>query len=362
MCALLLLLLLAVADAAPRIEADHETDDFGTVYRGERLSSKFTLINRGDADLVIRKITNECQCTASRFTIDGKSWEEEQLKGAKELGVLSPGEEAQLEVVMRTAIAMTPGDEKAVSKAIRVHSNDPARAILALTMKATMISPFTLEPAVIDFGVVRKGVEAKRSAVIWSDVLGDFPITGVTVPNPERLAVKATRVETKAGLPPTWRIEAELLPGVPIGEVVGHFDLTVDHPRVKEIQVQVRYSVEPSVSFIDNKEDDTELLDFGQMARGTTKTIELTIENGDPRIPYLLSDAQLKECRPTSEGFVAEVVEIEKGMKYVVKVTAPATLGKTTYFQGDLVLSATHPDVPLHKVRYRGWYKSGGSP
>ena len=364
MRALLLLAAAAFAPiegtAAPRIEADRDGVDFGVVFRGERLTSSFTLANRGDADLVIEKITAECTCTASRFTIDGRSLEEAELKSARQLGVLSPGEEAQLEVVLRTAVAMGPGDEKVISKSIRVHSNDPARAIFKLAIKATMISPFTVEPKALDFGVVRKGAAAKCAAVIWSDQLGDFPITGVSVPQPDRLAVKATRVETKPGLPPTWRVEAELLPAAPIGTVEGHVDLAVDHPRVKEIRLLVRWVVEPSISFTDNKEDDAELLDFGQLAPGAPRTVELTIVNGDARVPYLLRDAQLKECRPTSEGFVAEVVEIEKGMKYVVKLTAPQTLGKTSYFHGNVELTADHPDVPVRRVRYRGWFKSAG--
>lgn len=359
------LLLLAAASLAPlepagtpRIEADRYGDDFGTVYRGEVLHSTFTLVNRGDADLEIQKLTNSCQCTASRFTIDGKAWEEAQLRDTRMLGVLSPGEEAVLEVVMRTAAATTPGDEKAISKAIRVYSNDPSRGVLSLTMSATMTSPFTVEPGLLDFGVVRKGMGAKCSAVIWSDALGEFPITGAKAPTPELLTVKATRVATEPGVPPTWRIDAELAPTTPMGSVLGHIELTVDHPRVKEIQVQVRYAVEPCVTFADNKPDQANLLDFEVMTAGTAKTVELVIENSDPRVPYLLRDVQLKDCRPTSEGFAAELVEVEKGMKYVVKVTAPAKLGKASYFTGSLVLNADHPDLPVRKVPFRGWYKS----
>lgn len=345
--------------SAPRIEADRYATEFGTIFRGELLNTKFTIYNHGQSDLTIQKITNSCQCTASSFTIDGKTWIEAELRDATQLGVLSPGEEALLEVKMRTAIATTPGKDAAISKAIRIYSNDPNRRVMNLELNATMISPFTIEPTTIDFGVVHKGTRAKRSAVIWSDTLGDFPITGATSPSPEFVTVTATRVATDPGVPPTWRIDAELAPTTPIGDVISHVDLVLDHARVKEIQLQVHYAVESNVVFIDNKPDHGELLDFEVMTAGTAKTIELTVENGDASVPYLLRSAALSNCRPTSTGFVCEVIEVERGMKYVVKVTAPGTLGKTSYFQGDLVLTADHPDVPLRKVRYRGWYKQG---
>lgn len=347
-------------DPAPRIAADHEATEFGTIFRGEVLHTTFTLANRGTADLAIQKITNSCQCTASRFTIDGKAWSKEELVDGRNLGVLAPGEEALLEVTMRTASALVPGKDTAVKKEISVYSNDPERGVFNLALKATMISPFTIEPEKLEFGVVRRGARARQSAIIWSDTLGDFPITGASAPNPESVAVTVTRLEARPGVPPTWRVDAELLPTAPLGTVASHVDLALDHERVKEIQIPVVFDVQPSVTFADNKPDQAELLDFEVMAAGSAKTIELSIENADRSIPYVLRSAQLSNCRPTSAGFAAEVIEVEKGMKYTVKVTAPATLGKASYFQGDLVLTADHPDVPLRKLRFRGWYKSAG--
>jgi len=352
--------LLAPQDdrAAPRLEADRYEEKFGTVYRGEVLKATFTLTNTSTTDVAIQKISNNCQCIASRFVLGGRSFGKDELAEAKNLGVLKPGEAALLEVQMRTAAASVPGKDNAVSKAVRVHTDDPARKVLELAMKATMISPFTVEPLALDFGMVRRGEGGQVEAVIWSDQLGEFPVTGARVPPREPLAASVTRVETAPGLPPTWRVVVELRRDAPLGAATTNVELAVDHERVKEIQIPLQYAVVPSVTFTDNRPDAAELLDFEKLPAGAAKTIELTVENVDRAVPYLLRAAQLKECRPSSEGFTAEVVEVEAGMKYVVKVTAPARAGKSSYFTGDLVLTADHPDVPLRTIRFRGWYVS----
>ncbi|MSR46533.1 MAG: DUF1573 domain-containing protein [Planctomycetes bacterium] len=343
---------------APHLEVDSYKRSFGTVYRGEKLKHTFTLKNTGKSDLTLDEIQNGCACAASRLTIDGKTIEQEDIKGKKKLGVLSPDEEAQLEVELKTAAASVPGKDAEISKALKIFSNDPARQVVALWLEATMISPFTVEPEKFDFGMVAKGAAAHLSAIVWSDQLGDFPILGATVPNPELMTVTVTRVKTEPGIPPTWSVEVDVSAAAPLGTFSSHVELQVGHERVKEIVLPVNLTIEPNVAFTDNKPDRVDLLDFEVMTQGTEKTIELSIENGDRSVPYLLKDAVIGTCRPTSEGFKAELVELEKGMKYAVKLTAPPTLGKASYFQGDIVLTAEHPDLPLRKFRFRGWYSS----
>jgi hypothetical protein len=343
-------------EGVPRLEADRYAEQFGMVYRGEILTATFTLRNSSDAAVAIEKITNNCQCIASRFDIGGRSFGKDELAAAKGLGVLKPGEQAVVEVNMRTAAASVPGKETEIRKAVRIHSDDPARKVLELAMTATMISPFSVEPMELDFGVVRRGEGGQVEATLWSDELGEFRVTGAAVQARESLSAKVTRLETKPGQPTAWRLQVTLRPDAPIGAISTNVEITVDHERVREIHLPIKAAVEPSVRFIDNREDAAELLDFGKMAADAPRTIELIVENFDRARPYLLRSAALKDCRPTSDGFVAEVVEVEAGMKYVVKLTAPARVGKSSYFTGELVLTADHIDVPVRRIRFRGWY------
>lgn len=342
---------------APKLELDSYKVDFGTVYRGEKLHHTFTLKNSGKSDLTVQEIRNGCACAASKLVIDGRTIDEKELKESRKLGVLSPGEEAQLEVELKTAAAATPGKDAPLSKPIRIYTNDPARAVVTLVLEATMSSPFTVVPDTFDFGVVRKGAGAHQSATVSSDQLGEFVLTSATSPNPELMTVSATKVEVPSGQPPTWRIDVDISKAAPLGAFSSHVELQVAHDRVKEIILPVHLTLEPNVAITDNRPDKVELLDFEVMTIGTAKTIELEIENGDPTVPYLLESVALGTCRPMANGFAVDMVEIEKGMKYLVKLTAPAELGKSTYFQGDIVLNAKHPDLPLRKVRFRGWYQ-----
>ncbi len=349
---------------APRLEVDTYKIDFKTVYRGEKLKHTFKLKNAGHSDLTVNEIRNSCACAASRLRIDGRTIEEKELKESKRLGILSPGEEAELDVELKTAVAPTPGKDAPLSKPVRIHTNDPARAVTVLTIEATMISPFTVEPERFDFGVLRKGAGAKLSATLRSDQLGDFKVTQATSPNPELMQVRVEPVAGATAAERAFRVDVEVSAAAPLGSFASHVELALSHERVKEIVIPVHLNIEPNVVITDNRPDKVELLDFEVMSLGHAKTVELTIENGDRAIPYLLKDVAIGSCRPSPTGFAVEMVEVEKGMKYTVKLTAPPEIGAAKYFQGDLVLNAEHPDLPLRKVRFRGWYKDEkqGSP
>lgn len=348
--------LVAPGGPPPHIESDSYKAEFGRVYRGEKLHHTFKLKNTGEGDLEVFEIRNNCSCAASKFTIGGRTWLESEIVDAKHLGVMKPGEEATLEVELKTAKATRAGKDVLFSKSIRVYSNDLTRNPLVLNLDALMTSPFAVSPEMLHFGAVKKGQGARQSVVIYSDELGSFDIARAVSPNAELLEVTATRLEVEEGIPPSWRIDATLSAHAPLGTFNGSVDLEIDHERVKEIPIPVYFMVEPNVSFTGNKGDGGSFLDFGVMTAAVDKTVELVIENGDASVPYVPREVTV-EARPRSDAFVTEIVEVEPGMRYVLKVTAPAALAALKFFQGDVVIQADHPDVPVKKVRFRGWYR-----
>jgi hypothetical protein len=344
----------------PRIECDSYKAEFGEVYRGEKLFHTFRVKNSGAGELVIQEIRSNCSCAVARLEIEGKTYGEEDLRKRtekKRIGAIGSGEEAVLEVELKTTKATVPGRDVPLSKQIRIVSNDPARPSLALTLEATMISPFTIEPEKLDFGRVRKGTGGTASAVIYSDRLGAFEIAGARAAADRFLEVKCTRVEDGGNHPPAWRIDATVTQDAPLGNYNTHIELDVNHERVKEIAIPVFLSVAPSVSFRGNRADGGDFLDFDIMNGEADKTVELTVQNEDPRVPYVPTSVKV-EARPLSDAFKAELVEVEKGVKYLVKVTAPKTLAKSRFFRGDVVITADHPDLPVKKVPFRGWFRA----
>jgi len=108
-----------IVAAAPKIEVDNATLDFGEVREGDLVTHTFILSNAGDETLVIEKVNPWCGCT----TIPSLSKTE-----------LAPGETAQLEAVLDTAgLGITT-----INKSITVYSNDPETPELLLRMKGSM--------------------------------------------------------------------------------------------------------------------------------------------------------------------------------------------------------------------------------
>ena len=108
-----------IVAAAPKIEVDNATLDFGEVKEGDLVTHTFILSNAGDETLVIEKINPWCGCT----TIPALSKNE-----------LAPGETTELEAVLDTAgLGATT-----INKSITVYSNDPETPELILRMEGSM--------------------------------------------------------------------------------------------------------------------------------------------------------------------------------------------------------------------------------
>jgi len=96
---------------APVVEYDRTTFDFGTISPGQVVEHVFTLTNSGKSDLLIRKVSASCGCTA--------------VQPAR--NVISPGGSTEIKATFNSA-----GREGNQKKAITVITNDPkhSRTIL----------------------------------------------------------------------------------------------------------------------------------------------------------------------------------------------------------------------------------------
>jgi len=93
------------ASAAPEIQVDADTYDFGTIVEGFAVEHTFVLSNVGDETLVITRVYAGCGCTTT----------------ALETTELPPGESVDLHAIVSTNGF---GGSK-ISKPIYVYSNDP---------------------------------------------------------------------------------------------------------------------------------------------------------------------------------------------------------------------------------------------
>lgn len=92
--------------------------DFGDVYKGEIISHIFVIKNEGTADLLIKDFVGGCGC---------------ELVSADK--VIPPGKEGKAQIEVNTA-----GQFGQISKPATLHTNDPERLNIVLTLMANVLT------------------------------------------------------------------------------------------------------------------------------------------------------------------------------------------------------------------------------
>ena len=120
----------------PKIIFEHTLYDVGYAGPGQKVEYNFRFTNKGDATLVIEKVSAGCGCSAELFS--GKDF--------------MPGEVGKI----RTICTM-PRHENVHEKTFTVLSNDPAAQKVDLIVKGRVKQGIAVLPQSINLGKVKKG-------------------------------------------------------------------------------------------------------------------------------------------------------------------------------------------------------------
>lgn len=104
--------------AVPRIRVEPSSFDFGKVKPRRTLRKEFRVLNLGERDLVIERISRSCGCTAA--TADAMT--------------LGPGASTPLRVSVETRDSSGEIEHRVV-----VRSNDPETPSLVIRLRATVV-------------------------------------------------------------------------------------------------------------------------------------------------------------------------------------------------------------------------------
>ncbi len=104
--------------AGPKVSVQSDKYDFGKVKQNTTVSHEFTVMNNGNADLVIKKVKASCGCTVAKPSKD----------------IIKPGDFAKIKVSFNTD--RRKGNQR---KHVYVFTNDPQKPELRLTFTATVI-------------------------------------------------------------------------------------------------------------------------------------------------------------------------------------------------------------------------------
>src|SRR5437773_7824355 len=138
---LAMLICLATAEAAPKLQFDETEFDFGKATEGDAVAGKFSFRNAGDAVLNIDKLDPSCGCTDAKVNPN----------------TLQPGERGEITFTVDLTNARGP-----VTKAITVPSNDPDQPKLKLIIKGDVKAVYEYDPQMVLFDDVAPGTNASE--------------------------------------------------------------------------------------------------------------------------------------------------------------------------------------------------------
>ena len=181
-----LVLAMGATAHGPRLEVQPQKLEFGTMKRGDKQRKTLTVRNAGDSQLTIEQIRPSCtECIVDQVA----------------LKPLAPGEAMNLPITFYASDV--PGDHTAY---VTFHSNDAEeplkRVYLTVTIEATKLPRLTVEPAVIDLGVVLAGEPAFCTVKLAN--IGDAPLhvkDFTATPGVDRTGGRATQGDSPRRAP-----------------------------------------------------------------------------------------------------------------------------------------------------------------
>jgi hypothetical protein len=198
----------AALRAAPKVQFDSESLDFGNVQSGSPINASFQFKNAGDAELEIVNVHPGCGCTKA------------EAKKTK----LAPGESSTIDAVFNST-----GYNGPISKSVSVTTNDPARQSLALLIKATISMGALVKPSTLSFDNLRVNGSKTFTLTVTPLDPKTFAITEV-VPVGSHITVPGFRkVETRTGA--YWEIFVVLKAGKVPGRVMETLRMVTNTPN-----------------------------------------------------------------------------------------------------------------------------------
>ena len=333
----------------PVLECDRYMEDFGKVLSGEKLTTKFKLRNTGEGDLVLIKIGAQCHCTLPKLTLPGGEVSGKQIAKEEVYGTLKKGEEAELEVVVDTV-----GLGGATTKKIEINTNDAVRSPMSLRLHMVVDNPFVFSPSSLDFGAVRRGERVTRTVRMVSRDLGKFVITGYEMKQPEPFDVEYQEVKAKKDEQCAWELKLTSREGLPCQEHLGRLKLEIEHERIHSLDtLQYTLRVVPDVqwTYAGANRPSPESVTLGLVKPGTNDEQKFVFENKNPGVPYVPKEAKVVS-KVGAEAFTTEIVELEKGVRYELKLKMPSA--SMRLFKGEIRILADHATLPELKIGFTG--------
>ena len=307
-----------VGDNQPNIQFEELVYNFGDVRQQEVVVHEFKFKNAGDATLVISKIKPSCACTATLLSTSD----------------VPPGGKGVIKAEFPTELWR---QERVIN--IRVHSNDPLRPVVILTLQGTVAGRLSVSPNHLYLGDITGQEPIKKTIEIFDPGHGKLRIKQVT--STSRYIVTKILPQKKEGLSSKIRVTIE--PGMPLGKIEERVIITTNGKHTPQVEVLVNGTVHGEISLFPKS------LFFGFVERGKPVVKEITVTKSGQ------NNLEILKVESASDVIITRVVTIEKGTKYLVRATCNAThtdLGTLKDIIKIFTNNSQHPflEVPLYAV------------
>jgi hypothetical protein len=335
------------ANKAVQIEVIPEEVDFGRVFDGDSPVKEFTVKNRSDEAMTLKRVSTSCGCAVPRIHFPGgKVVELNEAMFGKELGELGPGEEARVEVSFTTW-----GYKGKLLKHITVQTQGAKTESHSVSVLAEIIDSVKMKPEVLDLGEVVRGQQTFGETIMRSVGIGDFEITGIRN-LPAYLEYKTERLAE--GDEAAFSVALAAKENAPLGDINLVLQLTVENKHIEVVRLPFKATVIPKVDFLIKGERIQGDIDLGVFSANRGCRLSVEIVNLVPMIPYHVRHMQVKSSKDTA--FIdAEIESIEPGVRYQLDLSIKPGAPAAGFVRGSIILESDHPDMLQKELHLMGW-------
>jgi len=307
----------------PKIGIDPMVKDAGTVAKGEKIESVFTVKNTGNADLVISDARPSCGCTVASFD-----------------RVVKPGQTGKI-----TASVDTKNFTGPITKTVSVVSNDPENPQLALTIKAVVKPYVEIAPTeFVRFSAI-KGDTPGQDLILYSSEKDFQPTVAETSqPYVKAQIAPATDKEKLEGKTGTqYKMHVTLEPSAPVGVLNAPIHVKTGIAKQPDLEIRVSGIVRDRISVTPAS------IVFGNFTPGKDVISRNVIfTNNKPG-----QAVKVQKVESSVAGISAEIVPMTEGVNYTVVLKPKADLKKGE-FSGTLKIFTSDKERPVVEVPISG--------
>jgi hypothetical protein len=267
----------------PELTAAQTTYDFGIVQPGGNMQHAFEIKNTGRQPLKISKINVSCGCIKDAHA---------------EVDAVAPGASTKLLLTWEP-----PTFQKDVIETVDVETNDPVRPSVRFTIQAQVRPQFSVEPAVLNFGVLESSELPGKEVIAVEKSVAKVSSENAAASDTIKVSSNNNALQTTVAKKGDnqWEITVTLKKDVPLGPLDGTLIITPSWsgPRTVPLLGEVTGSVaaDPGEIYLESEE-----------TKKGTETIQVAATEGEATV----TNIRILSITPALQSYFKAVVNGSK--------------------------------------------------